>query len=120
MNVKPRILRWIGRISRLSLSRAMGWAYVKVTAAADDSRTRPGGANRARAHRLGRTLDSRRLHLRAARDLLRAGRRRPRDTVDASGGDRRVGPRLLGADSVHAPDVVDHHPRPRARHVAAD
>src|SRR3954452_12052700 len=102
MKVKPRILRWIGRISRLSLSRAMGWAYVKVTAAADDSRTRPGGEDRAPAHRLGRTLDSRRLHLRAARDLLRPRRGRRRDAVDSRGRDRCVGPRLLGADSVHA------------------
>src|SRR6185295_13126483 len=105
MNVNARILRWIGRISRLSLSRAMGWAYVKVTAAADDSRTRPGGADRARAHRLGGTLDSRRVHLRAARDVLRPGRRGHRDAVNGARGDRCLGPRLLGTDPVHAADV---------------
>ena len=43
-----------------------------------------------------------------------------RDPLRSSAGRRRLGPRLLGADPVHAPDGADHHHRPRPRDVAAD
>ena len=41
-------------------------------------------------------------------------RRQPAQVIDA------WGERILGADSVHAPDGAHHHHRPRARDLAAD
>ena len=79
-----------------------------------------GRSGRAAPDRVDRALDSRRLHLRAARDRPRLRRRARLDAVIAVPGRRRVGQRLLGPDPVHAADVAHHHHRPRARDVGAD
>ena len=65
-------------------------------------------------------MGARRVHLRADRDGSRDRRRAGRNARDADADGRRLGPRLLGPDPVHAADGAGHHHRPRARHVAAD
>ncbi len=65
-------------------------------------------------------MDSRRLHLRAARDRPRFRRGADLDAVLTISGRRCLGQRLLGPDPVHAADVADHHHRPRAGDIRAD
>ena len=81
---------------------------------------RSGRSGRAAPDRVDRALDSRRLHLRAARDRPRLRRRAHLDAVLTAAGHRCVGQRLLGPDPVHAADVADHHHRPRAGDIGAD
>ena len=83
-------------------------------------RTWAGRSGRAAPDRVDRAMDSRRLHLRAARDRPRLRRGAHLDAVITVSGRRCLGQRLLGPDPVHAADVAHHHHRPRAGDFRAD
>ena len=65
-------------------------------------------------------MDSRRLHLCAARDHSRLRRRAGLDAVITISSRGCLGQRLLGPDPVHPADVAHHHHRPRAGDIRAD